>query len=105
MNDLVRELEEVKELHRVNAVGLLGKRYTAIRIKLIRIRSVYSGWTLKQRTLLLASITKLAKFERLVEDAGQNFEARAFNRQVNKEIDKLVTLLLEVENDGAASDA
>lgn len=53
LNELIRELEEMKEMHRSSSVQpLLARRYTAIRIKLINIRSSYPAWSSKQKASL-----------------------------------------------------
>jgi Sec-independent protein translocase protein TatA len=75
LNELIRELEEMKEMHRsTEAHSLLATRYTAVRVKLIQIKSRYPGWSPKQKASLQESISEFSNFEHLLDSASTQEE-------------------------------
>ena len=104
LNELIRELEELKEISRSSSAGseLFGRRFTAIRIKLIRIRSRHPAWTPKQRAVLQDSVTTLLSFEALmdVSDGVEKLHRTNLRLTINKQIDRMAELLSLVQNEG-----
>ena len=104
VGDVRRELEELKEISRSSSAGseLFGRRFTAIRIKLIRIRSRHPAWTPKQKAVLQDSVTTFLSFEALmdVSDGVEKLHRTNLRLTINKQIDRMAELLSLVQNEG-----
>lgn len=102
LNELIRDLEEVKEFSRAEISALSQKRFTAIRLKLIDIRHSFGGWSAEQQIVIQKSITQFSNIERLLDSAlkGNQIGPKGLSKKLNQQIDKLATLLAVVQNEG-----
>lgn len=101
LTELIRDLEEIKDMHRSGNSAMLPKRYTAVRMKLASVRTRYRGWSSKQKAILQDSMSQFSNFENRLDSAvaGQQFTPKDLNSKANAQIDKLVGLLSLLENE------
>ncbi len=99
LDELTRDLEELKDLHRKNVPELLPTRYTSIRRRLIKVRAETTILTRKEKIGIQKSITQFGEFERTISsETSAAVDIGIRNAIVNLEIDRLVELLVSLQN-------
>ncbi len=101
LNELIRDLQELKEISRAEIPAVSLKRFTAVRLKLIEIRLSFGGWSGEQEIVLQESVSQLSKFEQLLESALKRSQAgpKDLSKKLNEQMDNLVKLLAVVQNE------
>jgi hypothetical protein len=100
LGELIRDLEELKELHRLDSRSLLPSRYTAVRRKLIGVRERYAILSAKQRSTIQRSVSLFVKLERELDSdpAATNLDLGLLNQLLNIEMNKLIEILEMLQN-------
>jgi hypothetical protein len=100
LGELIRDLEELKELHRLDSRSLLPSRYTSVRRRLIAVRERYSVLSTKQRTTIQGSISLFIELERELDSdvAAKNLDLGRLNQLVNIEMNKLIEIVEMLQN-------
>ena len=102
LDELVRALEEIKQLHRQNLVHALPSTYASVRRKLIEVRNRYPILSSKQKAALQGTISRFSEFEKFLDSSqfARQPDVRSVNEAVNREIDKLIETLDVMQNGG-----
>lgn len=99
LNHIIQDLEDLKELHRLQVRSLLPGRYTEIRRRLIEINGRSSKIRAKEKLVLQESIGQFAELERIIGYGTQaSIDAAYLNGIVNDEITKLSELHALLQN-------
>jgi hypothetical protein len=102
----IKELEEIRRLHRGGAWPVLPDRYHTLRKSLISIRRLSPGLSNEQRTIIQAALRDLAVMENKVEIYLQRGEppgeAAWWNEQASRHVMKLHGLLLDLKDQAGA---
>jgi hypothetical protein len=101
-SSVITMMEDIKRHHRGNNWYILPDRYSALRIKLVAIKTTYTNLTDNQQTVLQSAIQQFKSMEGTVERALARKSAPAnfpkLNEIVSNEIDKLNEVLTEIRN-------
>jgi hypothetical protein len=102
----IKDLEELRRLHRSGAWPALPDRYNALRKSLVSIRSSIPGLSDQQQTAIQAALRDLADMERKVEndlERGRSpDEAARWNDRASGHIMELHELLLDLKDQAGA---
>lgn len=97
----IRELEEIRKLHRLKAWAVLPDRYTSLKRQLIAIRE-RQQITQRQRTSVREAIQQLSTMERQVETTlfggRDDLEVDRMNEITSGLIDNLAAVLVDLQN-------
>ena len=103
LNDVMRALEDIRRLHRLQAWSALPDRYTSLRRDLIAIRGRTPNLTEDQRSNIQGAIQQLSNIERQVENAmagGADVPSvNRINDIVSRQIDRLAVLLVDLQSE------
>jgi hypothetical protein len=100
LNDVIRVLEDIRRLHRLQAWAALPDRYTSLKRDLIGIRTRTPSFTPAQRSTLQAAIQQLSNIETQVENVIGGSDAPnvpRMNQIIARQIDRLVEILVELQ--------
>jgi hypothetical protein len=100
LHTAIRNLEDLRRLHRSKAWSSLPDRYTSLRMELIAIRGRTPTLTTEQRSSIQSAIQQLSNLEDEIENAiAENRDpAPRLIITVSKQIDRLAILLVELQN-------
>jgi hypothetical protein len=103
LNDVMRALEDIRRLHRLQAWSALPDRYTSLRRDLIAIRGRTPNLTEDQRSNIQGAIQQLSNIERQVENAMAGAtnvpSVNRINDIISKQIDRLAVLLVDLQSE------
>jgi len=102
LDDVIRTLEDIRRLHRLQAWPVLPDRYTWLKRELMAIRGRTPNLTNEQRSTIQGTIFQVSTIERDVETAMTGADAPAVNRIndiISQQIDELTSLLVELQKE------
>lgn len=97
----IRELGDIRRLHRISVWEIMPDRYTSVRLQLLAIKRGTPGLTTDQQSEIQAAVQQIAIIERDVERAMTRRttpDVDKLNFVVSKQIDRLAVLQADVQS-------